>query len=203
MIPDCDLAVSYLEIVPDELVDTLVSQLSHAGLVVVKERRENSVFAGVEWLLPSAIVIFIGEKYFGTMIQEAAKEHYPSVKAAFLALLRRTVGEGRQVRITRIASRQTPHKLSSEQPAAVSIYAILRSGHHVKFAFDDTMNEDVHMAALEDMLLVLERYYAGDSGGPIESASRNVQRRGLPIVMRYDRVSSSWKPWSPSPTGSA
>ena len=189
-----DVAVSYLEDIEPGIALDLIADLSNAGLRVQAEPRENAPMAGVEWLLPTAFFVYLTDKYFGTMIQEAAKEHYPAVRDAMLRFLGRTVGMNRQVRTAFVVSHQSPNKLSRERPGAVSVYATLRSGHKVKFAFDDTMEPEVHAVALDALLSALQEHYEKDRG-QLTIAGQSQERPGLPIVMRYDQATSSWKHW--------
>lgn len=68
------------------------------GLVVATEHQAApSIVAGIEWVMPTAIALFLGNKYLGTLLQEAAKDHYPLLKSAILKLVRRTTGKDREV----------------------------------------------------------------------------------------------------------
>ena len=76
-------------------IDDFVRDLDGSGVSIEHREEELGPFAGMEWLLPTAISVFIAEKYFGTIIQELAKEHYPIIKRALGHLVARTTGSDR------------------------------------------------------------------------------------------------------------
>jgi hypothetical protein len=53
-----DVGISIDPAIDLELADDFAGELRSAGLQAEAEVRESSVYAGVEWLVPTAIVVF-------------------------------------------------------------------------------------------------------------------------------------------------
>ena len=66
---------------PEAFVDEFIEALEATGLPVAR-RSHGNLFAGVEWLMPTAVVVFIADKLFGTIISEATKDLYNRLKGA-------------------------------------------------------------------------------------------------------------------------
>lgn len=81
------IGVSYLEDFPAEPFEELAVALQHSALNLKQEPRPRpGPNAGVEWLLPTAVVIFIGKAYFDAFLKEAGKDHYHVLKKALQKL---------------------------------------------------------------------------------------------------------------------
>ncbi|KAB8198106.1 hypothetical protein FKV24_003785 [Lysobacter maris] len=52
----------------------------------IESRPESGPYAGIEWLIPTAIVVYIGKAYFESFLKEAGKDHYAVLKAAIIRL---------------------------------------------------------------------------------------------------------------------
>ena len=55
-------------------------------------RPQEGAFAGLEWLLPTFIFVFIGKAYFDAFPKEAGKDHYHLLKNALAKLTARWTG---------------------------------------------------------------------------------------------------------------
>jgi hypothetical protein len=165
-----------------EIGESLRSQ----GLHVELEARESSVYASLEWVIPTAVVIFVADKYFGTMVSEAAKEHYPVIRDAVGRIARSVF---RRVGSSFGTIYATPaKKISSTQVHLVSVYARHRDGWSVRFMLDDT--ETPVENAVDEVFEVLRVHHLGlQSAIDIESAGVEI-RQGTPLV--FARGSERW-----------
>jgi len=59
----------------------------------VKSRPEPGPYAGIEWLIPTAVVVYIGKAYFESFLKEAGKDHYAILKAAIIKLSSKFTGK--------------------------------------------------------------------------------------------------------------
>lgn len=184
------LYLSYLDILPPDLAAALAEDLKPAGITVESEARPTAPQASIEWLLPTAVVLFVTQKYLGTLIQEAAKEHYPTIKNALKRLVQRTTGENRIIRLQTIA---TAGKVSSSAPAVFSVYVELRSGARVKFSFEHNLPDEQVTVAVDDLLQVILCYQRGDHSSILAQAQDVVVSSGWrPIVLFFDPQGHSW-----------
>ncbi|WP_287367633.1 hypothetical protein [Thauera sp.] len=79
-----------------ELTDA-IQDLEAAGLGCTVEHRDLGPQAFVEWLFPTAVLIWVGEKYFGAMLAEAGKDHYQILKRGLGRLYDKALSRGASV----------------------------------------------------------------------------------------------------------
>ena len=58
----------------------------------VEQRDEDGPFAAFEWLVPTAVVVFIGQAYFDAFLKEMGKDHYALLKAGMKSLYSKLLG---------------------------------------------------------------------------------------------------------------
>src|SRR5438105_566229 len=114
---DIDLAVLTAESIPRQLLDDVLGDLSRSGARVVSESRASGPYASLEWLIPTAVTVFVAHRYLGTLLGEAAKDHYVVLKSALRRLVIRTTGPDREIRVHIVSS--SPAKARSTDEAVV------------------------------------------------------------------------------------
>lgn len=78
-----DVGLMYIESFEDPSFADFGRDLAAEGLDVrVESRPDPGAYAGVEWLLPTAVVVFLGRSYFDSFLKEAGKDHYILLKKA-------------------------------------------------------------------------------------------------------------------------
>jgi hypothetical protein len=189
---DCDIGISSEGSALSALADDFENEVSGIGLRAVAEHREDmSMMAGLEWLLPTAVVVWLTNKYVGTLLQEAAKDHYPKLQAAILRLVRRTTGRDRQVKLTVIAS--TPEKITDSDPVALSVWIPRQGSPNVIFRFDQDLSDDELGTAVEELFAVILAH--AKSGVLSREPSAVPGSRSTPTVMRFNTVRGQWESW--------
>lgn len=193
-----DVLVSHISGLPSEVVSELLAPLEAAGVDVEVEDRGVSIYAAVEWLIPTAVVVILSSKYVETILQEAAKDHYALVKAGLARLLQRLVGKDRDIKVQVVTSSSTVEKLSSEGPSAMSVYVSTRGGKLVKFIFEDTLTASHREYCLDALFTLLQQHNASFPEDPL---STSIEAAGLEearaILMRYDPLAVHWYVWKP------
>lgn len=94
-----DVSVLIQTLSPDaeaELGDA-IRDLEGAGLGCAVEHQDLGPQAFIEWLFPTAVLIWVGEKYFGAMLEEAGKDHYQVLKRGLGRLYDKTLSRGASV----------------------------------------------------------------------------------------------------------
>ncbi len=88
------IAISYEKSIDPEAINAFESDVAIPGLVVnTEERPESGPFASMEWLIPTAIIVFIGKAYFESFLSEAGKDHYHILKKAIVKLGQKFLGK--------------------------------------------------------------------------------------------------------------
>lgn len=89
-----DVSLMYIESFEDPSFADFWRDLATEGLNVrVESRPDPGAYAGVEWLLPTAVVVFLGRSYFDSFLKEAGKDHYIVLKKALRKVSARFFGE--------------------------------------------------------------------------------------------------------------
>lgn len=192
---DIDVAVLRAESIPDSLLDGVLDELSKSGARVVSDPRPSGPYASLEWVIPTAVTVFIAHRYLGTLLEEAAKDHYIVLKSALRRLVTRTTGSDREIRVHIISS--SPAKARPTDDAAVfSIWSQLRDDRRVKFVFEHEIVGDHVPAALDAMFALLHEHCAGRADDELSlSPSAFPGSSWSPVLMRYNTTIGKWEPW--------
>ena len=87
---DYDVGLSYRSEFSDDSINEFIKLMSSSSLrLAVAERKEIGVYAGYEWLMPTAVIVFIFKSYFDGFLNEMGKEHYHLLKNSLKSLTRR------------------------------------------------------------------------------------------------------------------
>jgi len=87
---DFDVALSYRKEICTDVIDDFIQLVSVPRLrLIVDKREKDGPYAGIEWLLPTAVVFFICKSYFDGFLKEMGKEHYHLLKNALKILAKR------------------------------------------------------------------------------------------------------------------
>lgn len=176
------------------IVEETAALLRSAGVSVNTEEAEQGPYAGLAWLLPTAISVLLAEKYFGTMLEEAAKDHYSAAKVAFTRLLAATTGPERKLAFVTVGTRG---KIDSSIPAVLSMYAILRSGQRIKFLFEHDLPVAAHDSAIQALHEVMALHYKAFPDDPLTAAVAAASLESAPLVVMRFETAKGWKPWKP------
>jgi hypothetical protein len=170
------------------------------GLAVAAEHQAAfSVKAGLEWVIPTAVCLFVANKYLGTLLQEAAKDHYPTLKNAVLRLVRRTTGTTREIKLAVISS--SAEKVRERDPATLTVWIVLRDSRRAVFRFDHELPAETLALATDALFRLLEAHASGGSKDFLSQAPTFLASSWAPVVLRFDADKSRWQAWSIDRTG--
>jgi hypothetical protein len=179
------IGISYEDRVPEAVFDEFRNMVAAEGLDLEIEARESAgPFAGIEWLIPTAVILFVTQSYFAGFLGEMGKDHYALFKQGVKGLRKRF----NQVKVTVIG---TPGKASAEQPYSL-LYSICFEGvdgRMFKFlvpsAEYDPANGEKAMDAFLDFL---EAYYGGALEKAHSATLSNARDFGRTVLVAYDPV---------------
>ncbi|MGA0608314.1 hypothetical protein ACO2Q0_20160 [Phenylobacterium sp. VNQ135] len=151
------IGLSYLDSLPPEFFEDFQRELRTDGLRLRVDARPATPFAGVEWLLPTAVMLFLGKAYFEGFLAELGKDHYVAVKQAVHRLNDRL----KSLRFTLVGS---PGKVADVQrySHAFSIWVEGPAERTFKFLLPADLASPTTDAALDVCLEFVRRYYQGD-----------------------------------------
>ena len=88
------LGISYGKGIDPIAVADFEADVATQGLAVkTEERPESGPLAGMEWFLPTAIMVIIAKPYFESFLGEAGKDHYHILKKALVKLGQKFLGK--------------------------------------------------------------------------------------------------------------
>lgn len=91
-VSDFDIGVGYLEGTPEDALRDFVAAIDRPNLNLRIERRKPTVRASIEWLAPTAVVVYLTKGYFDGFLSEMGKEHFFALRRAIVALGGRVLG---------------------------------------------------------------------------------------------------------------
>jgi hypothetical protein len=150
------IGISYIDSVPQSIIDEFLGVVSHPTLDVRSETRsrEEAAYACTEWLLPTAVVLFISKAYFDGFLKEMGKDHYYLLKKGLIKLKVKLNGYV-AVRLT-----ATPGKVSKE-PAyslTLSVYAEADDAQRFKLLIQNNVSDTEYEEIIDAFLSFLSAY---------------------------------------------
>jgi len=119
------IAISHINSISEETFSDFVRAISAERLKLDIESRDGGgIYAGLEWLIPTAVVVYIGKSYFDGFLKEMGKDHYALLKAGLKVLRVKLLGpEAPQMAVVSSAGKVKPN-----QPYSL-VYSIMAEGN--------------------------------------------------------------------------
>lgn len=181
------LLLSYEESVPEDVLRSFIDEASDDRLDLQVERREAAgPQAGIEWLLPTAVVLYVTKPYFDGFLQEAGKEHYHALKRGVASLWATFFGKDRKVRAVVLAS--SPAKVSQEPRYSwtLSLMAEVGERRAFKLLLSDAATREELELSVGKFLEFLIAYHHESVAEEIASQIREARPVGGVILMAYN-----------------
>ena len=197
--PAFQIAISYEKKIPEQIISHFISDISTPGLDVRSEARELGPNAGVEWYIPTALIIFIGKSYFDSFLKEMGKEHYHLLKKGIISLWKYFFGNKRKFKFN-IVSSKGKASAAPEYSIALSLMTDLPGKYRIKYLFKDNLSKDDFEKAIEHLFNFLDNLSAGVIDPEIKQQLQNTKAVGRTILLTYD---GKLKILNPIPEGNA
>lgn len=150
----------------------------------IEEREEDGPYAGLEWLIPTAVIVFIGKAYFETFLKEMGKDHYTLLKAGLKSLYARLLGpEAPEVVVFSTAGKSSP-----DQPYSL-LYSLLAegdSGVRFKLLLQRSATQEEYEATISAFLAFLDAYHAGELEPAVVHELQNTRVIGKTLLLGYN-----------------
>lgn len=192
------IGVWYLsQLVSDEVVDEFVTTVSTSGLSLSVEREEEvPIQAGLEWLIPTALVVFLAKPYFQSFLSEMGKDHYNLLKKALKKVANRLLNRsGPKIRVVS----KGKAKSSGEYSLAFSIYVDVSEKLNLKLLFPAELGEEGVHEIVEAYSDFIEALYAGQIDEAVIRKLSSGRVFGKTMLIAYDAEAKEVKPVDPVP----
>lgn len=132
------IGLSYDEGISSDVFDEFLSIISNGKLNIMVEVSESpGPMATYEWLIPTAVIVYIGRSYFDSFLKEMGKDHYQILKKGLATLREGLVGKD-SPQMTIIS---TPGKVSKSNKYSLVFSIWAESGE--RFGFKLLIQNDV------------------------------------------------------------
>ncbi len=158
---DCQVGILYEDALSPELFDEFEQAVGHPQLDFKKlSRPSGSVYAGLEWLMPTVIVVYVARSYFDAFFKEMGKDHYGVFKEAVKKLYAKTAGPD----VPEVRMLSTAGKVSERKPFSFffSVVAQAPNGIRIKLLIPQPIQKDEYDAATSKFLEFVRGAYDGD-----------------------------------------
>jgi hypothetical protein len=184
------IGISYVEDLPRQPFDDFVAEVQRPDLDVRCEARERpGPYAGLEWLIPTAVVVFIGRAYFDAFLKEAGKDHYQLLKAAIQKLTKKFVGSSMPVGRIYFAGANKVQSPTPKYSLAYSVIANLGDGLSVKLLLQPDLSAEECNSAVEVFTAFLEAGIKGTLDPDSVEGLAGAKPVGGTLLVAYNRES--------------
>ena len=167
------------------IISHFISEIASPGLDIKSEVRESEPQAGLEWLVPTAVIIFIGKAYFDSFLKEMCKDHYHFLKRGIATLWKYFFGNERVAKITPVG---TKGKVSSAAlySLSFSIMTDVLGEYRIKYLLKDNISKDDFEKAIETFFSFLEELSSGMFNPEMRQQLEKTRVVGQTILLSYD-----------------
>lgn len=192
------IAISYSKSIPAEVFDDFVQIVSVDNLDLhVESREEEGPYAGLEWLIPTAVIVFLGKSYFDGFLKEMGKDHYNLLKAGLKTLREKLLGTAAP-EVTVIS---TAGKTRKDQPYSL-VYSILAetdAGFRFKLLLQRRVSEREYDEILDAFLTFLAAYHAYSLDREITEKLKTSRVVGGTLLLAFNQKTKAIEPLDPMP----
>jgi len=179
------IAVVHDDAIPAHAFNDFRDLVGAGGLDLLIDGKEApGPSAGIEWLLPTAVIVFVGKSYFESFLKEAGKDHYVLLKAALLTLYKKFVGpEAPAVTFVSSAGKRPG------RPQFSMLFSVLAEGNdgvRFKLLIESSAQRERYEASIRAFLSFLDDYHAGVLEPDIQTELSNVRVVGRTLLLAFD-----------------
>jgi hypothetical protein len=174
-----------------------MKDLESAGASLLHEDKGSGAYMSAMWILPAAITVFIAERYFGALIAEAAKGHYPTLAKALGRLW------GRLVRREVVPPTEFAGVVNGRivryfnGPILDVVFSARMKYCSIRFLIEDSVPEALHDNALAQMLELVKGHVEERRSDPVAQYIRDQgyspTRDPVQMTLVYDIDLGAWR----------
>ena len=178
------IGFEYIDKISPEFLDEFRKKIYKKELIHKEiTRPSDTVFLSVDWLLPTAIILYITKSYFDIFLKEMAKDHYLVLKGSISSLANKSKQE---INISIIASNE--RKIGDK--IFTSSFSIMYEGGDLKtsfkFLFREGATEEQINEATNYFLDLLKEFNDNKEESKLNDMLSKLTRRSVPIIICYN-----------------
>jgi len=193
--PDFDLGLRCYAGIPDGYLDDFRASLPREGFRVTDDEVPPRPIAAIEWVVPTAIAIYIAKPFIDVILKRAADDFadvvYPRLKGGIATLAKKVF-----IRDRLPLSHDTCDVSSAPSEAVFfSICSETTTTKRIKFVFTEPLPEHQYDTCIQELFTLLEQHHQSQDGTDdlsrqIAALPENLQYQ---IFLVYDGVSDTWE----------
>ena len=176
--------------------DELRKLLASGGTeVAIESRDDDGPYAGIEWLIPTAVILFIGKAYFDGFVKEIGKDHYILLKQGLKSLYSRFIGP-KAPAVTVIAT-AGKSKAAAEYSLLFSLLAEAPDGLRFKLLIQSSATQEEYEATVAAFVTFVDAFHSHSLDSELVSELRAVRVVGKTVLLAYDSTKKRVAPVDP------
>lgn len=182
--------------IPEIFFQEFEESITAPGLILKRETRPSGVpFAGIEWLMPTAVLAYIAKPYFESFLKEMGKDHYDLLKKGFKKLYERFAGP----RAPDVKIVATQGKSSKDQPYSLffSVVAEAPDGVRLKLLIPRPIEQTEYEIAISRFLDLVQSIYAGDVPENVATTFKDAPITSGTVLVTYEAATGKLVPVDP------
>src|SRR5262245_42366134 len=190
------LAVVHTTSIPEALLSDFMQLVAAEKLDLrMESREEDGPFAVIEWLIPTAVIVYISKSYFDAFLKEMGKDHYALLKAGLRTLCGKLVGPP----APKVMIIATKGKVRGDHTYSLllSVLAEAGDGLILKLLLRTDVPSDEHDRVLATFLAFLEDYHDGTLDRRSVERLKRARVVGRTILVAFNSESETIEPVDP------
>lgn len=177
------LSISVASYVPESSYEDIIEDFNAAQFPILLEKRDPQVFAALQYLMPTAVVVYLLKPYFEKFLSKMAEDHYDLCKSGIKRLWSRFVSKDRSFRPHLIGTREKV--LETDLGLELSFVAIGADQQRFCLLFPHLISESEFEKAVVAFYSLIAQY-ARDSGKSVPSQiASHGQMKHFPRVLTW------------------
>ena len=173
------IGFSYQEGLPEQIVRDFEDDVGGNGVTVRSESRPAGHYASIEWMVPTAIVVYVLRPYFEALLSEAGKDHYAVLKRALFRLFAKIYGK-------------KPESRPSSRSLVFSIRSVVRDGRSITFLFPEGVSHETYQQIVEELWDLLTEHRAEGDTDRLSELIAGSSGWGRALYMEYLVGAENW-----------
>lgn len=132
----------------EEIKDILKSSNINSFLDVKKDK---GPFAGIEWLMPTLIGIYLMRGYLNGFTREMGSDHYKLLKNILVNVGRKIYKE-KTINVKWISSKSAPNKITNEYSVVLSLLIKAPNNKNYKFIFPTNISYEEYLESIDEII---------------------------------------------------
>jgi len=190
------IAIIHINSFPAEMFSDFRKKISAENLnFQIDSREESGPFGALEWLIPTAVIVYLGKSYFDSFLKEMGKDHYNLLKAGLKGLHDKVLGPSAP-KVTLVS---TAGKTSKDQPYSL-VYSILAesdAGFTFKLLIQTEATEQEYEEILDAFLAFLVSFHAHSLESEAKEQLREARIVSRTLLLAFNKETKAIEPIDP------